>query len=88
MRIEACTLKAPSLESRGSVDAALRQAGLKVEDIQMVEIQGSAPSPKKEELLQGNRTEDAPTALAPLRDLGTTGLAGLCGIGQYLQTGT
>lgn len=83
MRIEAYTLKAPGLESRRSVESALRQAGLKAGDVQMVELQGSASSGKKDELLQGARLGGTPTALGPLKDLGTTGLAGLCGIGEH-----
>lgn len=88
MRIEAFTLKAPGLESRRSVESALRQAGLKAGDVQMVEIQGPSSSAKTDELLQGARLEGTPTALGPLKDLGITGLAGLCGIGEHLQLKT
>jgi hypothetical protein len=82
VRIRACSLAVADSAFRGSVDSALRQAKLKAEDIQMIEANGSGPSPGANEVLRSAHIGEASRALAPLEGFGATGLAGLCGIGE------
>jgi hypothetical protein len=82
VHIRACSLAVSDSAFRGSVDSALRQAGLKAGDIQMIEANGSHPSPGANEALRSAQIGEASRALEPLKGLGATGLAGLCGIGK------
>jgi hypothetical protein len=82
VHIRACSLAVSDSAFRGSVDSALRQAGLKAGDIQMIEANRSHPSPGANEVLRSAQIEEASRALEPLKGFGTTGLAGLCGIGK------
>lgn len=85
--VRACHLAAAGKDPRGPVINALRQADLKAEEVQLVELQGtiSTPSKGQELLSNGDFKEDAISApeLAPLVGFGTTGLTSLCEIGKY-----
>lgn len=82
VRIRACTLTAAGNEIRSSMDAALRQAGLGAGDVQLVESQGPAQPPQNDGLPRNTKPKQTSRALEPLKDFSTTGLAGLCGIGE------
>jgi hypothetical protein len=83
VQVRACTLTAAGQDARLSVDTALRQAGVEAGDIQLVEAQGSTPTTDKSGLLRGTKVQQPSKPLAPLKDLSTTGLASLCGIGEF-----
>jgi hypothetical protein len=84
VRIRACSLAVADSAFRGSVDSALRQAESKAGDIQMIEANGSSPSPGANEVLRSAHIGETSRALEPLKGFGATGLAGLCGIGRLL----
>jgi hypothetical protein len=83
VHVKACTLTAAGQDVRLSVDTALRQAGVEAGEIQLVEAQGSTPIADKNRLMRGTNVQQPSRPLAPLKDLGTTGLASLCGIGEF-----
>jgi hypothetical protein len=83
VHVKACALAAAGQDARSSVDAALRQAGVEAGDIQLVEAQWSTPTADKDGLLRGTDVQQSSRPLAPLKDLSTTGLASLCGIGEF-----
>lgn len=76
-----------SKDPQAVVVTALRQARMNAGDIQMIESQDSASPSAKKQQLQDLVT--GPTvsygSMAPLKGLGSTGLGGLCGIGEYSQ---
>jgi hypothetical protein len=84
----ACHLAVASKDIRGPVIDALRQASLEAGDFQLVEVQGTTPSPARglKLLSNGDFAEDDTvyaSRLPPLAGFGTTNLIGLCGIGKY-----
>jgi hypothetical protein len=83
VHIKACTLAAAGRDIGTSVDAALRQAGVEVGDIQLVEAQGSTSTADKNGLLHGVNVKQMSKPLAPLKEFSTIGLASLCGIGEF-----
>ena len=86
--VQACHLAAAVTDPRGSVMNALRQASLEAGEIQLMEVQGTTPSPARRLRLlkNGDFDEDdtvSASELPPLAGFGTTSLTGLCGIGKY-----
>lgn len=65
------------------MDDALRRAGIEAGQIQLVETQGFIPMAEKNGLLRGINVKQTSKPLAPLEDFRTTGLASLCGIGEF-----
>lgn len=84
VRIRACALTAIGRDIRSSVDIALQQAGVRAGEIQLVEAQGPTPTADRNGLLRSINIEETSRPLKPLKDYGATGLAGLCGIGEFL----
>jgi len=82
VHIKACTLTAAGREIRSCVDDALRRAGIEAGQIQLVETQGFTPTADKNGLLRGINVKQTSRPLVSLKDLSTTGLASLCGIGE------
>lgn len=85
VQIKACTLTATGKDIRSSVNTALRQAGVEAGEIQLVEAQGLTPTADKNGLLSGTNAKQTSRALTPLKDFSTTGLASLCGIGEFTK---
>lgn len=83
VHVKACTLAAAGKGIRSSVDTALKQAGVEAGEIQLLEAQGSISTADKNLLLRGIKVEQTPRQLATLKDFSTTGLASLCGIGEF-----
>jgi len=81
VQIRASALTVAGQAMRSSLDAALRRAGVRAGDIQLVEAYGSSQMDDGHELLRGMNAKQVSKSLGPLKDFGTTGLAGLCGIG-------
>jgi hypothetical protein len=85
--VRACHLATAGQGLRGPVIDALRQASLEAREIQLVEVQGTTPSPARglKLLSDGGIGEDdtvSASELPPIAGLGTTSLTGLCGIGK------
>lgn len=70
---------------RSCVDDALRLAGVEAGQIQLLESQGFTPTAEKNRLSRDVDVKQISKPLAPLKDLSTTGLAGLCGLGELSQ---
>jgi hypothetical protein len=83
VQIRACSLTAAGRDVRSSVEAVLRHAGVKAGEIQLVEAHGSSPTDDKSELLHNTEANQASRPQEPLKGFDTTGLAGLCGIGEF-----
>lgn len=83
VHVKACTLVAAGKGIRSSVDTALEQAGVEAGEIQLLEAQGLISTTDKDMLLRGIHVEQTPRQLATLKDFSTTGLASLCGIGEF-----
>ena len=83
VHVKACTLATAAKGIGSSVDTALRQARLGRGEIQLVEAQGSITTADKNVLLRGVNIEQTPRQLATVKDFSTTGLASLCGIGEF-----
>lgn len=82
VHVKACTLAAAGKGIRSSVDTALKQAGVKAGEIQLLEAQGSISTANKNMLLCGINVERTPRQLETLKEFNTTALASLCGIGE------